>query len=69
MKIAGNKITTPWGPNGGSLGAIAHAPPWGTYGNSATNNTWADGTNAGQFVFGSGGTTSAPVAPRGLGDR
>ena len=66
MKITGNQITTRWWPNGGAIGPIAHEPAWGSYGNVATNNTWADGPRAGQLAFGSGsgtGDTTAPSPP------
>ena len=45
---SGNKTTTigTW-PNGGAFGPIAWEPVWGTYGDVKSNNTWADGPNAG----------------------
>ena len=63
MKITGNQITTRWWPNGGAIGPIAHEPAWGSYGNVATNNTWADGPRAGQLAFGSGSGTSDTTPP------
>lgn len=51
MYISGTKITTQWYPNGGFNGPIAAAPVWDSYGNSKSNNTWADGPNVGQAAF------------------
>lgn len=51
MHLAGNKVTTSVYPNGGANGAIAAVPVWGSYGNTKTNNTWADGPNAGTDAF------------------
>lgn len=48
MVMTGNKVTTQWWPNGGAVGPLAAAPPWGTNGNVWANNTWADGPKAGQ---------------------
>ncbi len=51
MYIAGNRVTTQWWPDGGSFGPCAAQPVWGSYGNVTSNNTWADGPNAGQIAF------------------
>lgn len=50
MVMTGNKVTTQWYANGGANGYLAAAPTWGTLGNVWSNNTWADGPNAGQLV-------------------
>lgn len=47
MVMTGNKVTTQYYPNGGSYGALAAYPVWGTLGNVWSNNTWADGPNVG----------------------
>lgn len=52
-----NKITTRWWTNGGSYGAIAAEPIWGTNGNVATGNVWADD-------YGNGGNGSTPTSAR-----
>jgi hypothetical protein len=41
--LTGNKITTQWYPNGGSFGAIAAEPPWGSQGNVKSGNTFVPG--------------------------
>lgn len=51
MYVVGNKITTVSFPNGGTFGPIAATPPWGSNGNVNSNNTWADGPNAGSAAF------------------
>jgi hypothetical protein len=53
LKMTNNLITTQIYPSGGSHGAVAAVPPWGTNGNVATNNRFADGSSAGQLAFGS----------------
>lgn len=50
MKITGTKMTTTWWPNGGWFGPVSAVPPWGTLGNVWSNNTWADGPNAGTAI-------------------
>ena len=51
MQVIGNKITTVSFPNGGTFGPLAAEPNWGSNGNVKSNNTWADGPNAGQAAF------------------
>lgn len=51
MYVTGNKVTTSVYSTGGSFGAIAAVPVWGSYGNVNSNNTWADGPNAGLSAF------------------
>lgn len=51
MQFIGNKITTSSWPNGGFYGPMAANPVWGSNGNVNTNNTWADGPNAGLAAF------------------
>jgi len=50
MVMTGNKVATTWWPQGGSFGPITATPPWGSNGNVWSNNTWADGPNAGQII-------------------
>ncbi len=63
MVFSGNRISTQWWPNGGYYGPMAAAPAWGSYGNKAINNTWADGPNAGALAFGSAGSDPPPPQP------
>lgn len=51
MQFIGNKVTTASYTNGGSYGPMAYEPTWGSSGNVNSNNTWADGANAGQAAF------------------
>lgn len=46
-----NRWTTQWWSTGGALGPVSAVPPWGSYGNSQTDNRWADGPNAGLLVL------------------
>jgi hypothetical protein len=46
MVITGNEITTQWWPKGGALGPISHEPPWGSYGNVKSNNTFVESGQA-----------------------
>ena len=48
MNAGGNLLTTSVYSTGGSNGAAAAIPSWGSFGNSETANTWADGANKGQ---------------------
>ena len=41
MVLTGNKISTKWWPRGGYFGAITAEPPWGSYGNLKSGNTFA----------------------------
>lgn len=53
LVVRNNQWTTGQYPNGGFFGPFAHEPPNGFNnggGNIQTNNTWADGPNAGQPV-------------------
>jgi hypothetical protein len=59
--FSGNQITTQWWPQGGYFGAVSAEPAWGSLGNQALNNTWADGAKAGQLAFGSSGSTPTPT--------
>jgi hypothetical protein len=47
LTVTGNLLTTAEYPTGGSNGAAAAIPTWGSYGNSESGNLWADGPNAG----------------------
>lgn len=51
MVVTNNLITTQYYPTGGAFGPIAAEPPWGTNGNTKSNNKWADGPNAGNAAF------------------
>jgi hypothetical protein len=62
MVLSGNKVTTQWWPNGGSFGVLSAEPAWGSFGNSCTNTTWADGARAGQSVSASCGGAAPPAS-------
>lgn len=55
--LRNNKITTKWWTNGGNYGPIAAQPTWGSNGNMATGNVWADD-------YGSGGNGNTPTSSR-----
>ena len=57
VRFIGNKITTRWWTNGGNFGAVAAQATWGSNGNVATGNVWADD-------YGSGGNGNTPLASR-----
>lgn len=57
VRLIGNKITTRWWTNGGSFGPITAEAPWGTNGNLATGNVWADD-------YGTGGNGNTPSTAR-----
>jgi len=66
MVFSGNRVSTQYWPTGGAYGPLAAAPAFGSNGNAAVNNTWADGPNAGKLAFGSAGTvppTNPPPTP------
>jgi hypothetical protein len=49
LVVTNNQVTAGQYSTGGFFGTNAHPPPngWGTSGNRQSNNTWADGPNAG----------------------
>jgi hypothetical protein len=50
--LTGTKVTTTWSAVGGLQGGpITAEPTWNSFGNSKSNNTYADGPNAGQSAF------------------
>ena len=51
MYMSGNTVTTTYWQDGGFYGPCAAQPTWGSNGNTSSNNTWADGPNAGQTAF------------------
>lgn len=53
MVLTGNLVTTASYANGGANGPIAAEPSWGSLGNAANDNRWADGANVGELAFGS----------------
>lgn len=53
MQFTNNLITTQAYSTGGNFGVCAAQPNWGSNGNVASNNRWADGGSAGQIAFGS----------------
>jgi hypothetical protein len=55
--VRGNQITTEWWTDGGNFGPITDVPAWGTNGNIAEGNTWADD-------YGSGGDGSTALVDR-----
>lgn len=55
VRVTGNKFTTSLYPGIGSSGLAYKTPDFSNYGNTWSNNTYADGPNAGQ-------TVSAPAA-------
>ena len=57
VRFVDNKITTKWWTNGGNFGAVAAQATWGSSGNVATGNVWADD-------YGSGGNGNTPTANR-----
>lgn len=64
--LRNNKITTKWWTNGGNYGPIAAQPSWGSNGNIATGNVWADDYGSG----GNGNTsTTSRQYPSGNGPR
>lgn len=48
--VTGNLFTTSLYPNSGESGVGYKGPTWGSFGNTWTNNRWADGPNAGQLI-------------------
>lgn len=50
VQVIGNKVTTAYWPNGGAQGIDGAPPVWGTFGNVWSDNTWADGPNAGVTI-------------------
>lgn len=66
VRFLGNKITTQWWTNGGNFGPVAAQATWGSDGNVASGNVWADDYGSG----GNGNTaTSARQYPSGNGPR
>ena len=57
VKITGNTITTRFWSNGGQSEPLRNAPSWGSNGNDAANNVWADD-------YGAGGDGVAPTSSR-----
>jgi len=57
VRFINNKFTTKWWTNGGNFGAVASPTSWGTNGNVATGNVWADD-------YGSGGNGNTPTSSR-----
>jgi hypothetical protein len=55
--ITGNKVSTTLFANGGSAGLGYKGPTWGSFGNTWSGNTWADGPNVGQTI------PSSAIAP------
>lgn len=51
FNVTNNLITTQAFANGGFNGPISAEPPWGSFGNTKSNNRWSDGPNAGQLAF------------------
>jgi len=48
LTFSNNLVTTTAWPDGGIDGPAGAIPSWGNFGNSHSNNLWADGPNAGQ---------------------
>lgn len=48
--VTGNKFTTTLFANSGSSGLGYKGPVWGSYGNTWSGNTWADGPNVGVTI-------------------
>lgn len=62
MVVTGNQVTTQWWPNGGMWGPVTAEAVWGSYGNVALDNIWADGPKAGTLAFGSKSVAKFPDA-------
>ncbi len=60
--VTGNKFSTRWFPNSGAIAISYKNPLWGSYGNTWTNNTWAND-------FGSGSGETGRQYPTGNGPR
>lgn len=66
VRFIGNKFTTQWWTNGGNFGPVAAQATWGSDGNVASGNVWADDYGTG----GNGNTaTAARQYPSGNGPR
>jgi hypothetical protein len=57
VRFINNKITTKWWTNGGNFGAVTAQATWGSNGNIASGNVWADD-------FGGNGNGSTPTSSR-----